>query len=111
MGYDITDYLPVLEIAGSPGYGLGEYGRLVNYDYKKHHADLIIEEFFQQFADYCHSSGVDCRVQPYMAPTDLLRAYGLLDILEIEASAKQASTRPITRPRPAPRLQRRPRVW
>ncbi len=84
MGYDITDYLPALEVAGSPGCGLGEYGRLVNYDYKKHHADLIIEEFFQQFANYCRSSGVDCRVQPYMAPTDLLRAYGLLDVLEIE---------------------------
>jgi len=84
MGYEITDYLPELEITGPLGHGSGEYGRLVNYDYIKHHADLIIEEFFQQFADYCHVSGVDCRVQPYMAPTDLLRAYGLLDVLEIE---------------------------
>ncbi len=84
MGYDISDYLPALDIAGTPGYAMGDYGRLVTYDYKKHHADLIIEEFFQQFAGYCHLSGVDCRVQPYMAPTDLLRAYGMLDVLEIE---------------------------
>ncbi|MBN2152824.1 MAG: hypothetical protein JW839_15340, partial [Candidatus Lokiarchaeota archaeon] len=83
-GYDITDYLPALEIAGASSRGMGENGRLVNYDYKKHHADLIIEEFFQQFADHCHRSGVECRVQPYMAPTDMLLAYGLLDVPEIE---------------------------
>jgi glycosyl hydrolase family 106( putative alpha-L-rhamnosidase) len=92
-GYELTPYLPILMknnvISMVDDDVLNELSLTNNdnailYDYKKTHGDLIIEEFFESFSKYCKGVNVKCRVQPYSAPTDLLRAYGVLDILEIE---------------------------
>lgn len=92
-GYNLTPYLPTLAIT----HHLQKLRQKItnneeiiryNYDYKDVHASLIKEEFFKQFVDYCHSVNVKARVQPYVAPTDLLYIYGLLDILEIEGFGK-----------------------
>lgn len=92
-GYDLAPYLPVLPLELQLGTGggpdgapleLGEHDARVRYDYRKVHADLILHEFFAPFAAFCRARGVQCRVQPYSAPTDLLAAYGRLDVCEIE---------------------------
>ncbi len=82
--YDLKPFLPILRASMVQGYQKTSLDELIIYDYKKHHADLILQEFFSSFVARCHDAGVKCRVQPYSAPTDLLNAYGLLDILEIE---------------------------
>ncbi|MFX0103809.1 MAG: glycosyl hydrolase, partial [Candidatus Hodarchaeota archaeon] len=89
MGYDLTSFLPILPLENIPKYHIGDQDKRIIYDYKKYHADLILNEFFQQFANWCRDAGTKCRVQPYSAPTDLLRAYGMLDILEIEGFRDQ----------------------
>nr|MDO8117040.1 glycosyl hydrolase [Candidatus Sigynarchaeota archaeon] len=83
-GYDLKPFLPVLKTSLVQDYERTTLDDMILYDYTRHHADLILQEFFARFAEHCHAVGVKCRVQPYSAPTDLLRAYGLLDILEIE---------------------------
>lgn len=97
MGYDLRPYMPFLPFDNDPKYYIDrseleegwDINKRIVYDYKKYHADLILNEFFQQFANWCREAGVKCRVQPYSAPTDLLRAYGMLDILEIEGFKDQ----------------------
>ncbi len=82
-GYDLAPHLyKVIPTQSGKRSQIGAPGVL--YDYKHLHSHYILKEFFSAFADTCHSVGVKCRVQPYSAPTDLLRAYGLLDVLEIE---------------------------
>ncbi|MBD3351090.1 MAG: hypothetical protein GF364_06355, partial [Candidatus Lokiarchaeota archaeon] len=89
-GYELNQYLPILRLDRIiPKLFLSEdYSRII-YDYKHIHSELILNEFFRQFSDYCHKKNVKCRVQPYSAPTDLLKAYGMLDILEIEGFGKR----------------------
>lgn len=84
-GYELADYLPYLRLEKLLArYVAKQDCQSIIYDYRQFHSHLILTEFFKHFADYCHSVGVKCRVQPYSAPTDLLKAYGYLDILEIE---------------------------
>ncbi|MHA1714690.1 MAG: glycosyl hydrolase, partial [Promethearchaeota archaeon] len=84
MGYEIEPWLYILDVERICGITLTRREKAILYDYKKVHSDLIISNFFTQFVLYCQSAGVLSRVQPYSAPVDLLRAYGLFDILEIE---------------------------
>lgn len=92
-GYDLTPHIPDLSITSilkkiKQKITINDETIRNNYDYRDVHASLIKEEFFKQFVEYCHSVNVKARVEPYVAPTDLLYAYGLLDILEIEGFGK-----------------------
>ncbi len=95
MRYDLRQFLPILPLNinqviailpenSDAGERLGNDDARVQYDYWKVHGDLILEEFFGQFQEICREVEVDCRVQPYCAPTDLLSAYAKADICEIE---------------------------
>jgi hypothetical protein len=99
MGYDITHYIPFLiELLGDrsllqslqfpENQEIEDIRKRIMYDYRKVHSDLILTEFFAPFSQICHNNHVKSRVQPYSAPTDLLRAYGTFDILEIEGFGK-----------------------
>ncbi len=57
----------------------------VRYDYRKFRGEIIRREFYEAFTDICHSNGAYARVQCHGAPTDLLAAYGAVDVPESEA--------------------------
>ncbi|MHA1681908.1 MAG: glycosyl hydrolase [Promethearchaeota archaeon] len=87
VGYDLAPFLPLINFSNTsvvPVEDAGGLAAAIRHDYAEFHGRLILEEFFAHFVEICHGVGVKARVQPYSAPTDLLRAYGLLDILEIE---------------------------
>ncbi|MBD3185270.1 hypothetical protein GF325_00465, partial [Candidatus Bathyarchaeota archaeon] len=88
-GYDLKEYLPLLNLPRLDPCKFGEIGSRINHDYNEFRSNLILKEFFQQFVNACHEAGVSCRVQPYSAPVDLLRAYAMLDILEIEGFGRK----------------------
>ena len=59
--------------------------RDVRYDYRKLIADAILRNFYEAFAEICHSSHAYARVQCHGAPTDLLAAYAAVDVPESES--------------------------
>jgi hypothetical protein len=106
-GYDLTPFLPVLK---EPGYDMPETGSRVRHDYWRTVSDLLIENFYQPFADWAEQNGMLARVQAHGAPADVLRIYGLshipeteslyaggrYDFLKFAASAAHVYGRPIT---------------
>lgn len=58
---------------------------MCQYDYRKLVSRLIIEEFYEVFTKECHKMGVKSRVQCHGSPTDLLRAYSVVDVPETES--------------------------
>lgn len=73
-GYDIRLYIRDLNKRIS-----------VRYDYRKLIAKLIINEFYRPFTEICHRLGYVSRVQCHGAPTDLIAAYGVVDVPESES--------------------------
>lgn len=73
------------------GYRLRDYaGELhrhadVRYDYRSLVADTMLEAFFRAYTNICQAAGARSRVQCHGSPTDLLAAYGAVDIPESEA--------------------------
>ncbi len=57
----------------------------LRYDYRTMIAEAILHEFYEEFAAICRRHGAFSRVQCHGAPTDLLAAYGAVDIPESEA--------------------------
>lgn len=57
----------------------------VRYDYRKLIAETLTREFYQAFSEICQDAGALSRVQCHGSPTDLLAAYGAVDIPESEA--------------------------
>jgi hypothetical protein len=57
----------------------------LRYDYRTLIAETILREFYEEFAEICRAHGVASRVQCHGAPTDLLAAYGAVEIPESEA--------------------------
>jgi len=54
------------------------------YEYRKLLSQFVLENFYISYTDVCHSLGSASRVQCHGAPTDLIRAYGAVDIPETE---------------------------
>jgi hypothetical protein len=57
----------------------------LRFDYRTLIAEAILREFYEEFAEICRTHGAISRVQCHGAPTDLLAAYGTVDIPESEA--------------------------
>lgn len=84
-GYDIRPYLPAL-LGAWPVEDPGRLALLrhVRYDYNRVLSDLIVENFYQLYTDWCHRHGFISRVQAHGMPGDVIRAYGTADIPEGE---------------------------
>lgn len=76
FGYDITKYMDSLWVSGYDGQ---------RYDYFKLLSDMVINEFYKPFVENAHSINAAARAQCMGAPTDIITAYGLLDLPETEA--------------------------
>jgi len=93
-GYDLTPFLPILKVPGfayphyafesPPIYDIPGIGERVRHDYWQTVSDLLMENFFQPFADWASKNKLLSRVQAHGAPVDLLRAYGTVSIPETE---------------------------
>lgn len=62
---------------------LGEFPD-VRLDYRLMISDVLLEEFYREFARLCREAGAFSRVQCHGAPTDLLAAYASVDVPESE---------------------------
>lgn len=76
MGYDIEPYMDKLYSSGN---------ERVYYDYMKVLSDYVLYQFYAPFTENAHRNGAFSRAQCGGAPTDLLTAFGLVDIPETEA--------------------------
>ncbi|MBN8807107.1 MAG: hypothetical protein J0I47_02550 [Sphingomonas sp.] len=92
-GYDLTPWLPILRqpgrgVANQGFHGLPEFDGVdaerVRHDYWDTVSALMLENFFEPFAQWAHAHGVRAKVQAHGAPVDLIAAYGLADIPETE---------------------------
>src|ERR1019366_4117633 len=86
-GYDLTPYLPILKVPGfsdpyggflsSPIYDIQEIGNKVRHDYWQTVSDVMVDNFYQPFADWAKQNNLLARVQAHGAPADVSRVYGL----------------------------------
>lgn len=76
FGYDLREFAE----ASVPFDG----NEAVRYDYRALIAEAVVEEFYRPFTAICHELGALSRVQCHGAPTDLIAAYGAVDIPETE---------------------------
>ena len=74
FGYEIEPLVPTLNNRADE-----------RYDYRKLIADYVLNEFYRPFNDITHRLNAFSRVQCHGAPTDLLAAYGAVDVPESEA--------------------------
>lgn len=75
-GYDIV---PLMDSLYAPGFAG------VHHDYMKLISQLVINEFYAPLTDAAHAHDARTRVQCCGSPTDLLAAYGSVDVPESEA--------------------------
>jgi hypothetical protein len=75
-GYDIRPLMDSLYLPGYEG---------AHYDYMKIVSRLVREEFYRPFTAAAHVNGAYTRAQCCGAPTELLAAYGAVDVPETEA--------------------------
>ena len=73
FGYDLREHVDRLDE--------DEHAR---YDYRTFISDAVLDEFYRPFTEICHGLGAVSRVQCHGAPTDLIAAYGAVDIPETE---------------------------
>jgi hypothetical protein len=73
FGYDLRDFADRLDE--------DEHAR---HDYRAFIADAVLDEFYRPFTEVCHGLGAVSRVQCHGAPTDLIAAYGAVDVPETE---------------------------
>jgi hypothetical protein len=93
-GYDLTPFLPILKVPGfsdpygsyksAPLYDMEGVGFRVRNDYWQTVSDMMIENFYQPFANWGQKNNVLSRVQAHGAPADVERIYGLSSIPETE---------------------------
>lgn len=76
FGYDIMPYMNRIYDTGNEG---------PRHDYMKLVADLVLNEFYIPFNEESHKLGGFSRVQAAGSPTDLIRAYAVMDVPETEA--------------------------
>ncbi len=85
-GFDVAfesayhyDIRPMMDSLYTPGF------EDVHYDYMKLLSQYVIEMFYGPLTESAHSHGAETRVQCCGSPTDLLAAYGRVDVPESEA--------------------------
>ena len=78
-GYDLREHLAELA-----GVGEREQIAKVKCDYRETLSDLIIEDVFPKWIEWCHSRGIKTRNEAHGAPANLLDFYALADIPETE---------------------------
>jgi len=93
-GYDLTPYLPILKVPGfsdpyggfasPPIYDIPGTGEKVRRDYWQTVSDVMVDNFYQPFADWANQNKLLARVQAHGSPTDVARVYGLSNIPETE---------------------------
>ena len=94
-GYDLTPFLPILEVpgfgvpynasaAGLPLYNIKGIGDRVRRDYWQTVSDVMFDNFYEPFDQWATNNNLLSRVQAHGSPTDLLRVYGAADIPETE---------------------------
>lgn len=74
FGYDIVPYMQ---------RGIDSFPD-VRYDYMMHLGEYVLDGFFRPYVRTCRRLGAWSRVQCLAAPTDVMTAYGLVDIPETE---------------------------
>ncbi len=75
-GYDIVPYMDSI---------YSDRYKLQRYDYMKLVSGLVINNFYKAFTKKCHELGDYSRVQCVGSPTDLIKAYSVVDVPETEA--------------------------
>ncbi len=93
-GYDLTPYLPILKVPGTsdpyggfvslPIYDIPGIGERVRRDYWQTVSDVMVDNFYQPFADWAKENKLLARIQAHGAPADVSRVYGLSNIPETE---------------------------
>jgi hypothetical protein len=76
FGYDITKYMKNIYSDSMSG---------PRYDYMKLVSDYVINEFYIPYVKKCNEMGCFSRVQCGGSPTDILTAFGSVDVPETEA--------------------------
>ena len=79
-GYDLKDHWD--EFAGGKG-DLAAVAR-IKCDYRETLSDLIIDDVFPKWVDWCHSRGIGTRNEAHGSPANLLDFYALSDCPETE---------------------------
>lgn len=74
FGYDLLPYME---------HGIDSFPQ-VRYDYMLHLGEYVLDGFFRPYVRKCRALGAWSRVQCLAAPTDVMTAYGLVDIPETE---------------------------
>lgn len=78
-GYRLTD-----ELAAFAGLGAPDRVLRVKADYRETLSDLMIEDVFPLWIDWCHRRGILTRNEAHGSPANLLDLYALADIPETE---------------------------
>lgn len=101
-GYDLVPYLPYILQPGweapwdsrysPPYYVSDDTGDRVRFDYRQTVSELMIENFWSPFVEWCREHGFKSRLQAHGGPTDLIMSYGLADIPETEDLAASGDT-------------------
>ena len=84
-GYQLEDCLPQLIHANDTiGIWIGKHPQQVLSDYRETLADLLLENFTQQWTAWAHKHGAITRNQAHGSPANLIDCYAAVDIPEIE---------------------------
>jgi hypothetical protein len=78
-GYRIEDELPALA-----GHGDPERVARVRCDVSETRSDMVIEDVFPPWVEWCHARGIKTRNQAHGAPANWLDFYALADVPETE---------------------------
>ena len=78
-GYRIEDELPALA-----GHGDPDRVARVRCDVSETRSDMVIEDVFPQWVEWCHARGIKTRNQAHGAPANWLDFYALADVPETE---------------------------
>jgi hypothetical protein len=82
FGYDIRPYMDSIYTKAYSDY---------RYDYMSLISAMVIDQFYNPFADNAHQNGCYARGQIAGAPTDIITAYALMDVPETEAMLYEPS--------------------
>ena len=82
-GYDLREHLAALA-----GVGEREEVCRVKCDYRETLSDLIVEDVFPQWVEWCHARGIRTRNEAHGAPANLLDFYAVADVPETEMFGK-----------------------
>lgn len=94
-GYNLVPYLhlilqPGWEAPWNPRYSPpyfetgDDLGDRIRNDYRETVSELLIENFFKPYVDWCAKHGFESRLQANGSPADVMASFGLADIPETE---------------------------